>query len=67
MNRRIGESVNFASKREQKQCYIDYAEREQNHEGEARIIGEFQCEPNAKTNLFGYAEAMPKIMRVKPE
>ena len=54
MNRQIGESVNFASKREQKQCYIDYAEREQNHEGKARIIGEFQCEPNAKTNLFGF-------------
>jgi hypothetical protein len=29
--------------------------------------GEFQCEPNAKTNLFGYAEAMPEIMRAKPE
>ena len=23
---------------------------------------EFQCEPNAETNLFGYAEAMPEIM-----
>ena len=23
---------------------------------------EFQCEPSAETNLFGYAEAMPEIM-----
>jgi DNA polymerase-1 len=47
---RKGESGNFASKREQKQCNIDYAEREQNHEGEARIIGESTKRVNTSTS-----------------